>query len=181
MQNPYPDIDIHWTLFLARDGVLVSEVDLQEKSFSPNPSFLPGVLESIGPLTSMFGKIAVVTNESRIEAETISLQDLNTYHDNFVEQIAYFGGRIDEIYFCTDAPNTYSSNLIPNPGLALQAKQDFPSIDFRKSILIGGSDEDIQFGKILKMKTVKIGRPSETKADYRHPSIHDFNVYINNI
>ena len=178
--NPYPEIDENWTLFLARDGVLVEESKLQQNSTSLNPKFLPGVLESIGALTSAFGTTLVITNESRIEKDVISIPQLNTYHDNLVSQIAFFGGRIDEIYFCTDPPHSYSSNLIPNPGMAWQAKQDFPTIDFKKSIVLGGTDDDILFGKLLQMKTVKIGRQSESQSDFRHPSLYDFNLYLNN-
>jgi histidinol phosphatase-like enzyme len=40
--------------------------------------------------------------------------------------------------------------------MALQAKNDFPSIDFTKSIMVGDSITDMQFGKNAEMITVFI-------------------------
>ncbi|MCB0661065.1 MAG: HAD hydrolase-like protein, partial [Saprospiraceae bacterium] len=45
----------------------------------------------------------------------------------------------------------------PNPGMAFQAKQDFPDVDFQKSLMIGDSASDIAFGNRLGMKTILLG------------------------
>ncbi|MGC9141834.1 MAG: HAD-IIIA family hydrolase, partial [Caldimicrobium sp.] len=44
----------------------------------------------------------------------------------------------------------------PKVGMALQAKKDFPEIDFSKSIIVGDSREDIELGRKLGMITVYI-------------------------
>ena len=46
-----------------------------------------------------------------------------------------------------------------------QAKKDFPEIDFHKSIIIGDSLSDMEFGRTAGMKTVFIS--SEEKIDER--------------
>ncbi len=64
------------------------------------------------------------------------------------------GGRIDKIYF---SPFLAAENHItrkPKPGMAYQAKEDFPDVDFSKSIMVGDSLSDMQFGKEVGMKTV---------------------------
>jgi len=38
--------------------------------------------------------------------------------------------------------------------MALQAKEDFDSIDFKKSVMIGNNLSDMEFGKRMGMKTV---------------------------
>jgi histidinol phosphatase-like enzyme len=40
--------------------------------------------------------------------------------------------------------------------MALNAKKEFPDIDFNKSVMIGDSISDLIFGKNLNMKTVFI-------------------------
>ena len=52
--------------------------------------------------------------------------------------------------------------------MGLHAQKDFPEIDFKKSIIIGDSESDIQFGTKLGMKTImlKNARNISTKADY---------------
>jgi len=45
-------------------------------------------------------------------------------------------------------------NRKPNTGMALQAREDFPEIDFRHSVMVGNSLSDMEFGKRLAMHTV---------------------------
>ena len=63
--------------------------------------------------------------------------------------------------------------------MALQAKKDFPAIDFSKSIMVGDSLSDIQFGKSVQMKTIYISvakkeMEKEKGIDFICPSLYDF-------
>jgi len=56
----------------------------------------------------------------------------------------------------------------------LQAQRDFPQIDFSRSVMIGDSPTDIEFGKALGMTTVFIGdfeNHGETEADFCFDSL----------
>ena len=69
--------------------------------------------------------------------------------------------------------------LPPNTGMAFQAKADFPGIDFSKSVMVGDSISDMEFGKRLHMTTVLIeGKPQGeiplALVDYRFASLFDF-------
>ena len=48
--------------------------------------------------------------------------------------------------------------------MALFAKEEFPSINFSKSIMVGDTDSDIEFGKNLGMKTVLVLSKEVTKS-----------------
>jgi HAD superfamily hydrolase (TIGR01662 family) len=63
------------------------------------------------------------------------------------------GGRVDQIYYCTAAEPTHFFRK-PNPGMALQAARDFPSIDLSKSIMVGNKISDMQFGRNAGTYTV---------------------------
>ncbi|MNR46624.1 Phosphoglycolate phosphatase [compost metagenome] len=61
--------------------------------------------------------------------------------------------------------------------MALLAKADFPEIDFEKSIMVGDSDSDIEFGRKLGMKTVFIrynGATDHASADLTCDSLESF-------
>jgi D-glycero-D-manno-heptose 1,7-bisphosphate phosphatase len=66
--------------------------------------------------------------------------------------------------------------------MAVQAKQDFPEIDFEKSILVGDSITDIEMGKRAGMKTVFIHSALENpeNADLVVKSLADFSVLLEN-
>ena len=78
------------------------------------------------------------------------------------------GGRIDAIYFCPDVDNE-STCRKPNPGMGLQAVKDFPEIDLHKTIMIGNTISDMQFGRNLGVKTIFLPttRPDVSLTDER--------------
>ena len=51
----------------------------------------------------------------------------------------------------TDSHHFYRK---PNPGMALQAAKDFPSIDLSKTIMVGNKLSDMQFGRNAGTYTV---------------------------
>lgn len=59
--------------------------------------------------------------------------------------------------------------------MAFMAKDDFPEIDFSKSIMIGDMNSDVEFGKNAGMKTIFVG-DNELKhnPDDRFDSLYDF-------
>lgn len=149
-------VDKSWTLFLDRDGVINRKLENDYVKTWEEFEFLPGVLESIQHFSAVFGRIVVVTNQQGIGKGIYTHEDLAAVHHNMLENIESAGGRIDKIYY---APNLNSENSPlrkPNTGMGLQAQQDFPEIDFKKSVIIGDSVSDMQFGKNLGMTTFYI-------------------------
>ena len=104
-------------------------------------------------------------------------------HHFMIKTIEASGGRIDKAYHCPELAEMNPPCRKPNPGMAFQAKTDFPEIDFSKSVMVGDSMSDMEFGKRLGMLTVFIkGKEEEDlKAewmDYRFESLYDFSKYL---
>jgi HAD superfamily hydrolase (TIGR01662 family) len=66
------------------------------------------------------------------------------------------GGRIDGIYFCPFLAKENSVLRKPNIGMAELAKRDFENIQFEKSIMVGDTKSDMQFGRNAGMKTIYV-------------------------
>ena len=67
--------------------------------------------------------------------------------DNFLTKaVNQSGGSIDKIYYCTDILDS-SGDPKPNIRMAAKAKMYFPEVDFSKSVMIGDSQSDMEFGK----------------------------------
>lgn len=162
-------IDASWTLFLDRDGVINNEIRdgyvLNWDMFR----FEEGVLPALNTLAAKFSRIVVVTNQRCIGRGLLTEEGLQMIHTKMLDAITSHGGRIDKIYHCPDLDND-SPCRKPNGGMALQAKADFPEIDFSKAIMVGNTLGDMKFGKGLGMTTVFI--PS-TKPDlpFPHPQM----------
>ena len=161
------EIDKNLTLFLDRDGVINKKIDNGYVKNWCEFSFISGALEAISTLSSLFGKIIVVTNQRGLGKGLMSENDLKIIHTKMMDLVLKHGGRIDKIYFCPEILDT-SLCRKPNIGMALMAKNDFPDIDFERSVMIGDSKSDLEFGKRLNMKTVFIGSGEASFVDFAH-------------
>ncbi len=139
-------IDKSWTLFLDRDGVINDEKYMDYIKRWEEFKFYPGVKEAIRIFTQKFARILVVTNQRGVAKQLMTLQDLELINKNMLAEVEAAGGKIDKIYFCIDMENK-SINRKPNPGMGLQAKADFLEIDFTKSIMVGNTITDMEFGR----------------------------------
>ena len=153
MATKIKGINKDWTLFLDRDGVINQEKDKDYIHTWDEFIFYDGVKEAFKIFNSIFKYIIVVTNQRGVGKGVTQLNNLHIIHQNMKAEIEINGGRVDGIYFCPDIdPN--SPNRKPNAGMALQAKQDFPAIDFNKSIMIGNTLSDMGFGRNIGATTI---------------------------
>lgn len=171
-------IDKTWTLFLDRDGVINYEAVGSYITCWEDFTFYEGVLDALRIFAVKFGRIFIVTNQRGVSKGLMTEQDLKDIHRNMLGMIEANGGRIDKIYYCIDMENE-SPNRKPNPGMGLQAKKDFPEIDFNRSLMIGNTMNDMIFGKKLGAYTffITTNRPApklpDATPDAVFPSLKD--------
>lgn len=159
------NIDKSWTLFLDRDGVINKKLENDYVKHWIQFEFLENVLIALKTFNAVFGKIVVVTNQQGIGKGYYKTEDLELIHKNMLYELAYGGGRIDKIYFSPYLDSQKHPTRKPGIGMGLEAKKDFPEIDFSKSIIVGDSMSDMEFGRALGMKTIFISE--ERKQDHR--------------
>ena len=173
-------IDQSWTLFLDRDGVINKRIPGDYVRNIQQFIFLEGSVEAIRQLNNVFGLIVVVTNQQGIGKGLMTQVDVDKVHTYMMAEVEQAGGCIEKVYTC---PALVKDNAIcrkPNSGMALQAKEDFPLIDFTRSVMVGDSISDMEFGIGLGMKTVFIETKIDIevskipKVDYRFSSLRDF-------
>ena len=150
-----PEVDKSWSLFLDRDGVINIEKDEDYVRNENEFYFYEGAPVAISIFNQLFGKVLIVTNQRGVGRGLMTEVDLENIHRYMRHSFAVVGGHIDKIYYCTDT-DLESLNRKPNPGMGHQAKNDFPQIEFNKSIMVGNTTSDMQFGKNLGMFTVFI-------------------------
>ncbi len=146
-------IDKNWTLFLDRDGVLNED---KPGSYIFNPDefvFYEGVPEVFKLFKEKFGRIIIATNQRGIGRGLMSLADLHQIHQKMVSIIESKAGKIDAIFYADSIHNDDPVRK-PNPGMAIKAKEQFPEIDFSRSIMIGNNISDMQFGRNAGMYAV---------------------------
>jgi histidinol-phosphate phosphatase family protein len=172
-------INKEWSLFLDRDGVINERLPGDYVKNCKQFIFLPRVVEALKIFSERFGHIFVVTNQQGIGKGLMSDAELSVVHNFMVSEIEKNGGRIDRIYHAPYLETAHHPSRKPAPGMALQAKKDFPDIRFHQSIMAGDSISDMLFGKNLGMTTVfisndlKLCRDNFNIIDYCFPSLYD--------
>jgi histidinol-phosphate phosphatase family protein len=169
-------IDRSWTLFLDRDGVINKRIADDYVKRWEDFEFLEGVTEALKKLQNVFGKILVVTNQQGIGKGLYTAEDLDLIHGNMIYEVKKLGGRIDKVYF---SPYLHSENhptRKPGTGMAMLAQQEFPGINFKKSVMVGDSMSDMKFGRSCRMTTVFISEKTarDSLIDYNFSSLLQF-------
>ncbi|MGD0098819.1 MAG: HAD-IIIA family hydrolase [Acidobacteriota bacterium] len=173
------NIDETWTLFLDRDGVINYKIEDDYVREWAQFRFLPTAREAIKRLSNVFGKIIVVTNQRGVARKLIQGANLSEIHERMIGTIMKIGGRIDGIYVCPHDLDAQCKCRKPEVGLALEAKRDFPSIIFSKSVMVGDNSSDVVFAKTLNMTSVLIkddgrDRSQEVMADFIFKDLLEF-------
>lgn len=88
----------------------------------------------------------MVSNQRGVAKGVTKIEDVHMIHKNMLQEIEKAGGRIDKIYFC---PDMHGPNRKPNSGMGLQAMKDFKQIDLKKSLMVGNTFSDMEFGRNL--------------------------------
>ncbi len=171
-------IDTSWTLFLDRDGVINRRPPNDYVKDWAEFQFLPGVLDALPLLSKRFRYIVVVTNQQGIGKKLMTAEDLEDIHDQMIKEVKSAGGHLDAIYFCPDLVTKAANCRKPGLTMARTAQKEFPGINFEKSIMVGDTVTDMQFGKAAGMITVLVGNPDENMpsgiVDLRFESLFEF-------
>lgn len=173
-----------WSLFLDRDGVINQRIPDDYVKLPDEFEFINGVTQAFGIFAGIFNPIIVITNQQGIGRRLMTISQLNLIHEKMRQKITEAGGRIDAVFYSPDLKNTNSFTRKPAVGLGLKARKQFPSINFKQSIMAGDTHSDILFGHRLGMVTVLIGTGKEVAfmcsgiLDFSFPDLISFAEFI---
>jgi histidinol-phosphate phosphatase family protein len=128
--------------------------------------FIDGVLQAFPLFAERFGHIIIVTNQKGVGKGLMTEADLNDIHQYMEESVLALGGSVTKTYYCT-AVDDEDPCRKPNPGMAFLACTDYPDIDLSRSVMIGNTMSDMQFGRSSGMFTIFIpsGKPMPILPD----------------
>lgn len=142
------------TVFLDRDGVINRRRPGDYVKRWDEFEFLPGAVRALAALTRAGVRTIVTTNQRGIARGLYTEADLAAVHDRMRRELATHGAAIDAVYHCPDMDGPRRK---PRPGMLLDARRDFPGIEFRDCVMIGDSPSDIQAGAAVGCPAVLVG------------------------
>ncbi len=143
------------TLFLDRDGVINKRIPGAYVEKVEQFNFFPNLAEHFKILNKFFSRVIVVTNQQGIGKELMTHEDLAVVHDYMLFEIEMNDGVVDAVYYCPELADFNPPCRKPNPGMALEAKTNFPDIDFKNSLIkwkeaqVQMKDLDLHDGKVI--------------------------------
>ncbi len=123
-----------------RDGTLIE--DAGQHNEPEKLVFLPGVIEALKVLNSLNYGIAVASNQSGLESEKFSLEELTRFNDSLKDALSLNGaGEIHLIAICPHLGTSNCSCRKPKPGLLQEIENSGIG---EVCLFVGNSDSDRQ-------------------------------------
>lgn len=110
--------------------------------------------------------VLMITNQSGIGRGYFTLEQLKAVNAELLRQIEAGGGTIDDIFFCPHTPDDNCECRKPKNKMGRDAIAKY-DLDPAQCWMIGDHDKDIEFGRSLGMRCIKVSKekPFNTAVD----------------
>ena len=165
-------------VFLDRDGTLIELV--HHLADPGDVRLIDGAGEAVRRLRDEGWPVFVITNQSVIGRGKLTEAGLAEIHAVMDAQLASYGAKIDDLYFCPHAPTQKDQRVIedlmrkPGPGMLRAAARDH-GLDLSRSWMVGDSLSDMLAGKNAGCRSILVrtgyGGRVTTDFDAEAPSL----------
>jgi D-glycero-D-manno-heptose 1,7-bisphosphate phosphatase len=163
------------TAFVDRDGTIDEAAAEGEYIVSPDQvRLLPGAGAAIRRLNELPAKVVVVTNQRGIALGLMSEADLAAVNARLEELLAAEGASLDAIYHCPHEKGECGCRK-PGPEMFERAAREVEGVRLEGAAMIGDSAIDVEAGRRLGLRTVRLGPTAEGEpaADHRAAGLLD--------
>lgn len=173
------------TLFLDRDGIVNVQIVGGYVESVDQFVFVDHFLDAMKLLRPMFRHIILITNQQGVGKKICTQAQVDAVHSYMQMRLLAQQTPMDAIYCCPHLATEDCDCRKPRIGMALQAKQDFPDIDFSDSVMVGDALSDMQFAQNAGVLPVHAGAIRYPEFDeilsitkYHFDSLYDFARYL---
>ena len=133
-------------VFLDRDGVLNPHIPGDYLKSADDLALLPGVAQAVRRLNDAGLRVIVISNQQGVGKGVMTMADLAAIEQRMAALLAQeAGAHLDRAYYCTDLAHVQSPRRKPEPGMLLEAAQEF-GLTLANTVFLGDSPTDIQAG-----------------------------------
>lgn len=143
-------------IFLDRDGIINVEIGDYIKRFE-DFTLIPQLGEALRLLQSKGFLLVVITNQGGLAKKLYTTEELDKMHEYLVSEMAKYGVRFEEIYYCPHHPDYNGKCLCRKPGSQMVEKAIARfNIDPSQSYFIGDKQRDIDAGNAVGVKGILV-------------------------
>lgn len=149
-------------VIVDRDGTIIEHkhhlIDINDVRLLPNAASAIKKFKDLG-----LG-IIIVTNQSVVGRNHISISDLELIHKKILDLLSARGAVVDSIYYCPHTPRDNCLCRKPKVGLIEKAVKEY-GFDPKKSFVIGDNKSDIELGKNIRATTILVHTGYDKKIE----------------
>mgnify|MGYP006150147909 CR=1 FL=1 len=151
-------------VFLDRDGV----INKLRKDYVKNLSEFEIILnvgKNLAKLSKNGFKIIVITNQSAINRNLLTTEELKKIHEFMINELHKDGCVINRIYYCPHRPDENCDCRKPKIALFKKALVEFFPSDLKNSWMIGDSQTDLEAANSCGIKGIKINSDQDIQIE----------------
>lgn len=151
--------------FLDRDGTINHRAGPGEYvTDAGEMRVLEGAAGAIRRLNKAAIPVIVVTNQRGIALGRMTEADLEAVHGRLTELLdVEAGASLDAIIHCPHERGSCGCRK-PAPGMLLEARERWPAIDLEGSTMVGDSQVDVEAGRAVGARTIRLGEDARDLA-----------------
>jgi imidazoleglycerol-phosphate dehydratase/histidinol-phosphatase len=151
-------------LFVDRDGTLIEEPPDEQVDSIAKIRFLPDVFAALREARKLGFKLAIVTNQDGLGSESFPQASFDEPHQFMMDVFSSQGIEFDAVFVCPHRKTDGCDCRKPKIKL-VEAYVREKNVDLEASAMIGDRDTDLEFGKNLGVRPIRVrrhGTPEET-------------------
>jgi len=152
-------------ILFDRDGVVNYRIVGDYVKNSDEFCFIPDFITFFKFIKDYGYLTLLVTNQQGVGKGIMNEKQLESVFDNMQSDLLKLtASNFDKIYYCTDLAESKSFYRKPNPGMLLEAIEQY-KLDLNQSIMIGDSKSDVLAGNAVGLKTILLSPPFKQKLN----------------
>jgi len=164
-------------VFLDRDGIV--NIDKGYVYRISELQLVPGIISFCLNAQNQGYKLIIITNQSGIARKMYTQKQMMHFHDHLTHLLKQSGVYIEDIFYCVHHPHFNGRCFCRKPGtLLLERAAATHQIDLSRSYIIGDSERDILAGKSMGCKTILVGYPNHSSADWVVDNLHQASLCL---
>ncbi len=155
------------SVFLDRDGTIIKDYPDDTWAKIKEPEFLPNSIEGLRMMYKSGYRFIIVTNQYLINEGIISEDDYQSINKLMVKRLEKEGVEILDIFHCPHRQMENCDCFKPKTGLIKKAMAKYQSIDLKRTIMIGDSQNDLLLARNVQIPAYIVGnKPMPSGHDY---------------
>ena len=164
-------------VFLDRDGTIIVEPRDERVDSLEKLELIPGAIRGMRILVTRGFALVMVTNQEGLGTTVFPFERFEESHSKLLRILEREGIRFSHIFICPHTPADHCECRKPKTGLVKEFLRENP-LDRSRCFMVGDRETDVQFGKNIGCKTVRLTAGEASESDYVTGSLLEACTYI---